>query len=83
MSVRLMGRVKAPTRTRGTHFSAREMGPVSKARKTGPRHFVYRWILDRKCRDYGLGSRQNPDMARSLNPKKGTESLVTSCVTTC
>ena len=54
-----------------------------KARKTGPRHFVYRWIFYRKCRDYGLGSRQNPDMARSLNPKKGTESLVTSCVTTC
>ena len=28
-SVRLMGRVKVPTRTRGTHLSAREMGPVS------------------------------------------------------
>ena len=25
----LEGRVKAPTRTRGTHFSAREMGPAS------------------------------------------------------
>ena len=31
----LEGRVKAPTRTRRTHFSAREMGPVPQREEDG------------------------------------------------
>ena len=34
-----------------------------------------------KCRDYNPCSRQSPGSARRGNPSKGTESLVTSCVT--
>ena len=30
-----MGRVKVPTRTRGTHSSAREMGPASESEEDG------------------------------------------------
>ena len=51
-SVRLMGRVKAPTRTRGTHFSAREMGQYPKARKTGPLPLCLSLDTSQECRDY-------------------------------
>ena len=76
-----MGRVRVPTRTRGTHSSAREMGPVSESEEDGANatmsiagHITGMTRLQ-AC------SRQVLAMTRSLNPNKGTESPVTSYVT--
>ena len=50
----LEGRVKVPARTRGTHSSAREMGPVSKSEEDGANATLsITGYLTGKCRDYG------------------------------
>ena len=55
----LEGRVKVPTRTRRTHFSAREMGPASESEEDGDNATLsIAGYFTGKCRDYGLGSRQ-------------------------
>ena len=53
------GRVKVPARTRGTHSSAREMGPVSESEEDGATATLsITGYLTGKCRSYVGGSRQ-------------------------
>ena len=76
----LEGRVKAPTRTKRS-ITRKWISNLKRGRQGQCHTLSIAGCYTGKCRDYNPCSRQSPGSARRGNPSKGTESLVTSCVT--